>query len=477
MKNINWKKRVLTCTMAGVFTLLGAGQTQAADKALIVGVGHYQMSSINLPGIDIDVGMAKEIASYLGISESNTKVLMDDQASEANVRQVLSGWLTQNVSSDDRVFIYFSSHGTQVPDENSDETDGKDEAIVLYDASRESSKGLYIDDVFGEDIKRIPSRHVIIMVDACHSGTGTKALQMGSNSFNVMNGKRKFVQLFNPGSFNKNYNLPPTRGKKSLEVTAVTDGASGNGDNYVAFAAAQDDEQSIATASKGSLFTLAFSDAFKTARGNSTSSITLANVFRDTQQTLSNSGVSFHPVVSGNIAIADESVAVRDNTGGSSGNGPVWNQVASLVDNSLTLTAPAVAKEGDAVSFSVDVPAEGYLNIVMVGPKDDAMVLFPNERHQDNHVSPGQLTVPTAKMNFRIKARAPYGKTLVAAFLTRERVNLFEEGFGNLDSSGKSVQVFAHLTRGGVKAMRSYAVDAPDSAFWSGKATSDTQRK
>ncbi len=150
-------------------------------------------------------------------------------------------------------------------------------------------------------------------------------------------------------------------------------------------------------------------------------------------------------------------IRVVDNGGeGTSRNGPLWKDISGLVDQMprLEIRAPANLTDGDSTEFVVDVPSDGYLNIVMIGPKDNGTVLFPNSSHTDNQVSAGRMKFPTAQMHFKIKAQPPYGKTLVAAFVTKERVNLMEEGFGNRDSSGKSVKPFAHVTRGGLKALK-----------------------
>lgn len=474
MKHAKWKRRALLTALSGALSLIISGQALAVDKALIVGVGKYRLSQANLPGIDLDVNMAKDMAAYMGIRPENIHVVMDEEATLSNVRNEMKNWLGQGVSSTDRVFFYYSGHGTQVEDKNSDEQDGLDEAMVLHDIDGKSSQGLYIDDNFGADLKGIASQNVLVMVDACHSGTGTKAVSFShGNSFNVRDGKSKFLNLFH---------LQP-KSKKDFEVTGVADGAVSGADNYLSIAAAQDNQQSIATG-KGSLFTVAFRDSFDSERGKS-SQPTLKSIYLATEAKLRDSGVSFQPNMSGNTAIADRAIRVADNGGeGSSRNGPLWHDISGLVDQMprLEISAPATRTEGEATEFVVDIPSDGFLNIVMIGPKDNGTVLFPNSYHTDNRVSAGRLNFPTAQMPFKIKAQPPYGKTLVAAFVTKERVNLQEEGFGNRDSTGKSVKPFAHVTRSGMKALtkgtRDLGVSAKDEPeYWGGKSEIEIKGK
>lgn len=472
-------------TMMGAALLLALSNAAlAADKALIIGVGKYQLPNANLKGIDLDVGMASDMAVYMGIAPQNIHVVMDENATLANVKAQMQ-WLAKDVGPKDRVFFYFSGHGTQVPDRNSDEADGLDEAMVLHDIDGKSYNGLYIDDDFGVALKQIPSQNIVVMVDACHSGTGTKAWSSTGNSFNVNDGQVKFLNLFNA--------KPRKTGEHDYGVSEKSTGE----DNYLAIAAAQDNQQSIAT-NRGSLFTVAFRDAFDEER--SKGSISLQKVFKATEARLASSGVKFQPNLSGNMGIANTAIKVANNGGDAPAvnnapvasnspaatagqNGPLWNKLSKLVAGlpTLDINAPSVLMNGDKTEFTVDVPARGYLNVVMVGPTDNGTVLFPNKFAQDNRVEAGKFTFPTAKMGFKITAMPPFGKTMVVVFLSEQPLNLLEEGFGNRDSSGKISKAFAHVTQSGLQAVRKtrdlgVSEDKPaDSApsggnrFWGGK--------
>ena len=472
-----------------------AGDALAVDKALIVGVGNYQLPSANLKGIDLDVKMASDMALYMGIAPENIHVVMDENATLSRVKEQM-GWLSQNVSDKDRVFFYFSGHGTQVPDKNNEEADGLDEAMVLHDIDGKSYNGLYVDDDFGAALKLIPSKNMVVMVDACHSGTGTKSWGSSGNSFNVNEGQMKFLNLFN------------VKAKKSnTQDYGVSEKSTGE-DNYLAIAAAQDNQQSIATR-RGSLFTVAFRDAFDEER--SKGNFSLQRVFKSTETRLANSGVKFQPNLSGNMAIANSMIKVANNAGDNTPtagstpsspvasaapaaprNGPLWNKLTKLLTGmpALEITAPSVLLNGEKTEFTIDIPAKGYLNVVMVGPTDNGTVLFPNSFAKDNRVEAGKFTFPTTKMGFKITAMPPYGKTMVVAFLSEEPLNLLEEGFGNRDSSGKTIKPFAHVTENGIQAIhktRDLGVSEDTSApaatassgngFWGGKKEIEIKEK
>jgi hypothetical protein len=72
------------------------------------------------------------------------------------------------MNAGDLLIIQYSGHGTRVPDHSGDEADGYDEALYLYD-------GVFTDDEFNELMALIPEgAKVIVVLDSCFSGTGTR---------------------------------------------------------------------------------------------------------------------------------------------------------------------------------------------------------------------------------------------------------------------------------------------------------------
>lgn len=88
---------------------LGLGLTvQAADRALLVGVGQYRDASANLDGIDLDLDMMRDLVTLMGFTDLT--VLQDAQATYANVRAALAQ-LIEQTRDGDRALFYFSGHG------------------------------------------------------------------------------------------------------------------------------------------------------------------------------------------------------------------------------------------------------------------------------------------------------------------------------------------------------------------------------
>ncbi len=158
---------------------------QAQTKhALVVGIGDYKywpdISSSN------DVPFIKTTLLKQDFREDDILVLTDSIATKAGIEAAFKTLITR-VKKGDIVVIHFSSHGEQVEDDNKEETDGLDEAIVSYDAmypvNRENFSAdqvkYFRDDQFGNYIDELRSKlgeqgDVIVFIDACHSGSGTR---------------------------------------------------------------------------------------------------------------------------------------------------------------------------------------------------------------------------------------------------------------------------------------------------------------
>jgi len=407
-----------------------AGVVQAADKALIIGVGKYANPGSDLPGIDIDVDMARQIASRMGFETQHTRVLRDQEASVQALRQELKQ-LSEQVHPDDRVFIYFSGHGSNTEDKNNDESDGLDETLELHDGS-------FIDDELGEWLAKLKSQNVVVLIDACHSGTATKSL--GPNRYGMVQGRVKARNL-------KQASRQTTAVRKDLIIEEV----EGQTSQYVAIGAAQDNQYALATA-EGSVFTKAMLDSLEEVRRSQTE-VSLKALFDRTTSKVANVTDSFVPNLTGSPQLAQKVIRFAD-VQSSLDQKILWRETVSMVNASLTpltITAPDTLKEGDVFEFEVDVPKSGYLNVVTIGPTDNATVLFPNPRVTDNRVDAKIIKIPTTG-TYRIRAQAPFGKTLVAAFLTDQSTDLQKSAIGNRDVKGVLTGL-GQMTVSGVRAL------------------------
>ena len=176
--------------------------------------------------------LAKTLRAFGDLSD--LKIFTNEQATRDNLEEAVTRWLPSVSRPGDTVFIFFSGHGGQLPDDNGDEKDQLDEFIVPHDfvsagilgvllekykqrqltaaqsARVERLASLYrqagdnapdalvratavTDDLFGRWIQRLSGRQVIVILDTCYSGgfaTNEKSLSgRNQNTFDFIDGE------------------------------------------------------------------------------------------------------------------------------------------------------------------------------------------------------------------------------------------------------------------------------------------------
>lgn len=170
------------------FTNICSAQTK---KAIVIAIGEYASnegkgwSSISSTN---DTLILMPALRKQGFSSKETTLLSNKDATITNIISTFDKQIS-NAQKGDVFYIHFSSHGEQIEDLNDDETDGLDEAIVTYNAlapryineqNFQKEEINYLKDdqiaVFINALRKKigPSGEVFIVMDNCHSGSGTR---------------------------------------------------------------------------------------------------------------------------------------------------------------------------------------------------------------------------------------------------------------------------------------------------------------
>jgi len=147
-----------------------------SKKALLIGLNNFTRPSWRLRGCINDTTMFKGLLkSHFGFQDEHIRALHDRDASAQGIRDGLS-WLLSEFEGDGkdvRVF-HFSSHGTQVEDQGTDEWERLDEVIVPYDHDWDNP---FRDDDLRATFDGVPeSVNFTFIADCCHSGDIQRAL-------------------------------------------------------------------------------------------------------------------------------------------------------------------------------------------------------------------------------------------------------------------------------------------------------------
>lgn len=149
--------------------------------AVLVGINDYLhfdgVENGDLLGAVNDArSMADVLTARWGFPAGNVRLLLDAEASREGIREALTEWLASRVKPGDVAVFFFAGHGSQVIDMEGDEDDGLDETITPWDVLPTSSENDITDDQLREWLEAVPTKDLVVVLDACHSGTATRAL-------------------------------------------------------------------------------------------------------------------------------------------------------------------------------------------------------------------------------------------------------------------------------------------------------------
>jgi hypothetical protein len=224
-------------------TLCFCSQLIHAEKyALIIAVGNYPkktgwstISSLN------DVPLIQQTLINQDFKEENITVLINENATYSGIKTALNNLLNK-IGLDDIVVIHYSGHGQQIfDDDDGEEIDGKDEALVPYDAwvrfnHNYKGENHFRDDELGNYITKFRNTlqakgQLLLLLDSCHSGSTTRGgVSRGSKA------------VFAPEGWKPNKNGQPTGSDMNEDSTeklntdaapfVLISGASANELNY-----------------------------------------------------------------------------------------------------------------------------------------------------------------------------------------------------------------------------------------------------
>ena len=260
-----WWRAAGGCALLSIVLLAWAGVAQTEDegtekgdkrpartRALLIGCAEYPAiakqvtpevyaARVRLRGCVNDVRMlAKTLVERMGVAKADITVLASDeseptrQPTGANIRRELETLAKHEYQAGDRVFVHYSGHGVQVPDDNGDEIDGLDEAWLVADARidpKTAYAGTMRDESLGGYLRAIRARgaRVWCVMDCCHSATGMR----GTPSEPVR------VRGIDPSTLGVELVPAATRGLGSAREETRLGGSTKQGDGLVVFYAAQ----------------------------------------------------------------------------------------------------------------------------------------------------------------------------------------------------------------------------------------------
>jgi hypothetical protein len=169
-------------TLGVTLPLLAFGpqeRTALTRWAFIVGVSDYihfeDEEGGDLPGAEHDARRIRDaLVMRSGFPESNVRMVLNHDATKAAIEEGVTEWLVENARPGDNVVIFFAGHGSQMWDESGDEDDGLDETLAPSDVNPTNTDNDISDDEFNQWLGMLPTDNILVILDNCNSGTGTR---------------------------------------------------------------------------------------------------------------------------------------------------------------------------------------------------------------------------------------------------------------------------------------------------------------
>ena len=135
--------------------------------AVIIGISDYKGDAYDLDYCDDDAwDFYNALISEYGWSSNHITMLIDDQATEANILGAID-WMRASEGSGDEVVFFYSGHGSASIRNADNDPERKDECIIPW----EIEGGYYIwDGDLQEEFSSFESTRIFFYFDSCYSG-------------------------------------------------------------------------------------------------------------------------------------------------------------------------------------------------------------------------------------------------------------------------------------------------------------------
>ena len=436
-----------------------AAAERQTRHALVIGIGDYADPEIPaLRGIPHDIASARRMAGAMGVPAANVTVLRDRAATAERIRAEIDA-LNARVQDGDRVFVYYSGHGTRWYDEAL-KNDGCTEGLMASDGRVLSNVEL------GRRLAPLAQRadKMLVFYDACFSG-GVAGAPLRTRSFSA--GSEQITPKFTRAGAPELCAQPSNFRTRSLTATLQQAQVPTVAQNVVHVAASRPDEASFDSSTQGGFATASWRDCLlgQAQDLDGSGAITTDEVTR-CAQTKIDRALAGQPGISGQqMTVAGNPAFVPAWMGagfaapaGAAGvlaprpatPAQVLAEVHRQRDGRRQVVATArkpLLKMGvDALELDITPPRDGYLYVALAGSDGQSLyLLYPNSLATDNRVSAGRrVGLPGAGWEI-VPAGPPGLETLLVmvtdtprdlSLLTQEKAGPFMKTL--LDGQGRA---------------------------------------
>jgi metacaspase-1 len=145
-----------------------------AKRAVLIGINRYQIPGSDLNGCVNDVkNLGGVLKTFYGFTDKDITILTDLRATKKAMQAAIQKLIAVGKKGD-TLLLHYSGHGSNVPDDNGDEADHRDEIMCPTDLDW---KDPLCDDWLRKTFDTVRAGvNLTVIMDCCHSGSITRAI-------------------------------------------------------------------------------------------------------------------------------------------------------------------------------------------------------------------------------------------------------------------------------------------------------------
>jgi hypothetical protein len=145
-----------------------------AKKAVLIGINRYRVAGADLRGCVNDVkNMQTVLTGSYGFKPPDITVIADLTATKKAIQSAITKLIRQGRKGD-VLLVHYSGHGSNVPDDDGDEAESRDEIVCPADLDwKDPLRDDWLRKTFDSMRAGVS---LTVITDCCHSGSITRAL-------------------------------------------------------------------------------------------------------------------------------------------------------------------------------------------------------------------------------------------------------------------------------------------------------------
>lgn len=166
--------------------------------AAIIGINQYQDTRNLKYAVNDAQDFKNYLKEYIGIPDENIFSLIDQGATQAEIKSLLGTKIRRKAGKEDTVIIFYAGHGAVETDPLDPDGDGFEKYLLPHDASLDD---LYSTSIAMKEIKtifqRIRAERLIFIADTCYSGASGGRTMLASKARATLS--EKFFERISKG--------------------------------------------------------------------------------------------------------------------------------------------------------------------------------------------------------------------------------------------------------------------------------------